>query len=231
MKRLIAIIACHLGIVFWAVTQNQIYVKSFVGNYDLDDLREIQTILSEGIPVFSETHVNTSDFGLSLQLEAGYVRSLGKRDNLGVSFNFTGIQSVTSAEDVDFVNQLIFDLERWSLSVEWQRRWFDYFFTIVRGSMYYSPISLQTRSRFIPGDWRTSNLKYFAWGPSLTPAIGWEKSFNKWSFGIEGGYEFTILHGDIQPKGHDFILFNANSEVGELDWSGWRLGIILSYSL
>ena len=222
---------CLVVIFFNLKAQNKIYLKSVAGAYDLGDLKGIVTDAVVSTAGTDRPYRAISEFSWSLQVEAGYMRNLSDKNVLSISMNYMGTEGGIAYQDEGSDDFLVFDLDRWGFNVEWQRQFFNRIYGLMRGSLHYSNLKRESRSRFIPGDWQELNLKHHSWTPAVTAGLGWQKSFDRLTVLVEGGYEFTVWPRTFQSRDGGPPLFNANSKLAVTDWSGWRLGLGVALSL
>jgi hypothetical protein len=201
------------------------------GQYAQQDLKEFQNQFLDEFPVEPKI---TESFPPYWYYDASINYLFNDRLSLGISGTYGS--SAGRMHYKDYTGEIMFDVlanyfsigipvgfklnpqnETWQLAAE------------VTPSIVLSNVDLEFQSRLGTQEERES-FKFNSLNVALQPAVALSRKIQKFGLNVLAGYNLTVLKGDVFYKEQDdAYLLNESGEKVKIDWSGFRVGLGISY--
>ena len=215
-----------------ATGQFRFSISGFVGNYAMADMLDLQEqfVRQQQAGGFSVTA--SDQFPITPQIEVGAEFQTSKRGYWGSFFNYTGTRGVAGYGSPPWLIQRQQNLSRFLLGVKRYQQLKGNFYFVGKAGLNYSKLNYQTIVDINSNNMSESNFNFHSWGASIQPGFSWLLSPKSVGFEINFGYEVNI-QGETQldtNSNYNFGLFTSNNQHAKIDWSGFRLGVGLTFS-
>lgn len=210
----------------------EIYVKAVAGNYQMEDMKKMQrqfeaTFLSNDIDIPVSV---VSSFPMSLQGELGIDYTLRDGLRLGGFANYAVTKGQVSYSDYSGSLAIVQDLKRVLVGARIIHDMGDNFSLYGKVGMNWTRLAIQTETELIGvGSSEEEAVDVQSFGVAIEPGIQWSKKFNRIKIEANAGYEGNIS-GKLKNDDEAYLMDN-NGDPIKANWSGFRIGIGLGFSL
>jgi len=197
-----------------------------VGSYQLNSLKEVQQILLDGFPVEGKI---TNLFPPYSIFRINYIRPINEKLNLGLIYQNGSTGARASYEDYSgsvYADQLL-TMYQFGGSASYRLLYSNYIELRAYGLFMLSLTSDEiTRETFIPGYYLREYLKVKARNPVFEPGIELLYHRDKYSFGIDAGYQYDFGAKYVVKETNEYFYHPENStQIIKTEISGFRASL------
>jgi opacity protein-like surface antigen len=216
-----------------SVAQTTLYIKATAGNYWMNDIKKNQEefktdLLNSDIPVKEIT-----SFPPSIQGELGVDFTIHDKQLrhylLGGFINYTVTEGRLNYSDYSGSLDIIHNLKRVAIGMKGMHDIQNNFSIYGKIGVSLNQLEIKSNVSLQSSGLSEEAYHFNSMGLAVEPGIQWTKMFHRTSFFAYSGYELN-LNGKTKRTEESYLIDNSGDPVF-IDWSGFRLGIGVSFSL
>lgn len=229
VKQLLFYIA--IGVSSTAMAQNRVFISGTVGKYSMKMMKEFQEEIFNAMQEEDEDLEMkiVAEFPASLQIDIGFMHKIGEEGYAGGYLNYAFTKGRLDYSDYSGQTYLDQNIYRVVLGGELLKAYANGVRVFMKTGLNYSMLNIVSYTTVNGAGSAEDVVKFYSYGLSAEPGIGYEYVFNKMGLGLNVGYEINVQGKTFLKEDNNAYLLNSEGDPIRINWSGVRLGLQATY--